>query len=329
MASARAASPPTHQHPPTPARTRVDARVADVGVGEGHKLALVRGIGHDFLVAAHRGVEHDLADLRAALAKADALEHAAVLEHQLGVLLFERVGGGSAHDQARARARRGGAGARRWASPSARRRARRSRAAPSRRGNRARRGGAQRALKGRRTRVARRRRAGTLRAGQRSRLHSEEGFVCVCPLRLQGGGMFGRKRKLSNVSVGGSGVRVARDFKATNTTRTCKGRFLGECVSLAWRPSPCATQRPHWAFSTFSTSPIDCARRVLFGGRHTLAPRRRAAALPDSECDRTQAPRCPHTKSMHSRSVFTFINHHNQLLRASASGARALPPVND
>ncbi len=59
----------------------VDADDPDMGEGEGDDLGGVGGIGQDFLVAGHRGVEADLADRRAGRADPEALDHRAVGEH--------------------------------------------------------------------------------------------------------------------------------------------------------------------------------------------------------------------------------------------------------
>jgi hypothetical protein len=50
--------------------------------GEGDDLRRVAGIGHDLLIAGHRGVEADLADRLAFRAEAPAPDHAAVGQHQ-------------------------------------------------------------------------------------------------------------------------------------------------------------------------------------------------------------------------------------------------------
>ncbi|MNT00812.1 hypothetical protein D3C72_1352560 [compost metagenome] len=60
----------------------VHADVADVGEGEGQDLAHVGGVGQDFLIARHRGVEDHLAEDRADGADADALQDSAVSERE-------------------------------------------------------------------------------------------------------------------------------------------------------------------------------------------------------------------------------------------------------
>ena len=49
---------------------------------EGDELPGVGGIGEDFLVAGHRGVEADLADRLAFRAEAEALQHGPVGKHE-------------------------------------------------------------------------------------------------------------------------------------------------------------------------------------------------------------------------------------------------------
>ena len=52
--------------------------------GEGDDLPGIGGIGEDFLVAGHGGVEAHLADGVAGGAEADAFQHGAVGEHEQG-----------------------------------------------------------------------------------------------------------------------------------------------------------------------------------------------------------------------------------------------------
>ncbi len=59
-----------------------DAGVADVGIGERDDLAGIGRVGQDFLVARHRGVEHDLAGRDAGSADRNAPKHRAVLERE-------------------------------------------------------------------------------------------------------------------------------------------------------------------------------------------------------------------------------------------------------
>jgi hypothetical protein len=58
------------------------ADVADVGLGHGDDLAVVGGIGQDFLVAGHTRVEHDFAGDGAARAEAGSGPDGAVLQRQ-------------------------------------------------------------------------------------------------------------------------------------------------------------------------------------------------------------------------------------------------------
>ncbi|MND98458.1 hypothetical protein D3C80_908100 [compost metagenome] len=60
----------------------VDADIADVGEGEGQDLAHVGGVGQDFLIARHGGVEDHLAEGRADGADADTLQDGAVSERE-------------------------------------------------------------------------------------------------------------------------------------------------------------------------------------------------------------------------------------------------------
>ena len=62
----------------------VGADVADVGEGEGDDLAGIGGVGQDFLVAGHGGVEADFAHGFAFEAKSLAFDHRAVGEDQEG-----------------------------------------------------------------------------------------------------------------------------------------------------------------------------------------------------------------------------------------------------
>mmetsp|Transcript_21341 Transcript_21341/g.53757 ORF Transcript_21341/g.53757 Transcript_21341/m.53757 type:complete len:458 (-) Transcript_21341:84-1457(-) len=74
--------------------TRVDASVADVGMGEGDALALVAGVGQDLLVARERGIEHDLRQPRAFRAEVVTGELGAVLHHQAAIVLLPGASGG-------------------------------------------------------------------------------------------------------------------------------------------------------------------------------------------------------------------------------------------
>ncbi len=60
----------------------IDPVVAYQGIGHGHDLRAVTGVGGDFLVAGHRGVEDDLAAPFSLGGKAAAREYAAVFERQ-------------------------------------------------------------------------------------------------------------------------------------------------------------------------------------------------------------------------------------------------------
>ena len=60
----------------------VGADIADVGKGEGDHLAGKAGVGHDFLVAGHRGVEAEFAHRLPFRSEAPAPRHPAVGEHQ-------------------------------------------------------------------------------------------------------------------------------------------------------------------------------------------------------------------------------------------------------
>ena len=60
----------------------VDPDIADVREGEGHDLGHVRGVGQDLLVAAHRGVEADLAHRLADRAGAIALQDGPVRQRE-------------------------------------------------------------------------------------------------------------------------------------------------------------------------------------------------------------------------------------------------------
>ena len=69
----------------------VDPRVADQGIGHGHHLALVGGVGEDFLVAGHAGVEDHLPQDLSPSGEGKALENVPVLkDQQRGRLLFEQ-----------------------------------------------------------------------------------------------------------------------------------------------------------------------------------------------------------------------------------------------
>ncbi len=54
---------------------RIGADIADMREGEGDDLTGIGGIGHDLLIAGHRGVEADLAHRLALGAQASALQH--------------------------------------------------------------------------------------------------------------------------------------------------------------------------------------------------------------------------------------------------------------
>ena len=62
----------------------VGADIADMREREGDDLSGIGGVGEDFLIAGHRGVEAHLADRVAGGAEAEAFEHGAVGEHQEG-----------------------------------------------------------------------------------------------------------------------------------------------------------------------------------------------------------------------------------------------------
>ena len=66
----------------------VDAVVADEGVGHQHHLVGIAGIGHDLLIAHHRGIEHQLAQRIRFRAEADAHELSAVCQHQLALFHY-------------------------------------------------------------------------------------------------------------------------------------------------------------------------------------------------------------------------------------------------
>ena len=59
---------------------KVDARVANHRVGHRHDLPLVGGIGQDFLIAGHRGVETHLPGCRSLRSKSVATEHRTVFK---------------------------------------------------------------------------------------------------------------------------------------------------------------------------------------------------------------------------------------------------------
>ena len=56
----------------------VGADVADMGIGQRHQLTGIRRIGQDFLIAGHRGVEHDFANGQAGGANRPAPENGTV-----------------------------------------------------------------------------------------------------------------------------------------------------------------------------------------------------------------------------------------------------------
>ena len=56
----------------------VCAHIAHMGEGEAHDLARIGGIGEDFLVPGHRGVEAKLGDGAAGRARAFAVKHCSV-----------------------------------------------------------------------------------------------------------------------------------------------------------------------------------------------------------------------------------------------------------
>src|SRR5699024_1751200 len=68
-----------------------DAVVADDGVGHHHQLVGVGRVGHDFLVAHHGGVEHDLAHPVPPGAEAAAPVLAAVGQHDLAVIVSDHL----------------------------------------------------------------------------------------------------------------------------------------------------------------------------------------------------------------------------------------------
>ena len=80
----------------------VGADIADMREGEGDDLPGIGGIGEDFLIAGHGGVEAHLADRMAGRAEAHAFQHGAVGEHQqrgrlglrpAGIVLLVRIAG--------------------------------------------------------------------------------------------------------------------------------------------------------------------------------------------------------------------------------------------
>ena len=84
-----------HHQPAHGGHTRLivlvgDAVVADERIGHHHRLRGVAGIGHDFLIADHGSVEHQLAYRVVHGAEARALMHAAVFHHQHAPLYFLR-----------------------------------------------------------------------------------------------------------------------------------------------------------------------------------------------------------------------------------------------
>ena len=68
----------------------IGADIADMGEGEGDDLARIGGIGHDLLVAGHRGVEADLADRLAFGPESPAPDDAAVGEDQYARRILRR-----------------------------------------------------------------------------------------------------------------------------------------------------------------------------------------------------------------------------------------------
>jgi hypothetical protein len=60
----------------------VGSHVSDVWKREGDDLARIGGIGQDFFVSGHGGIEAHLADRMAGRAQAEALDHGAVRQHQ-------------------------------------------------------------------------------------------------------------------------------------------------------------------------------------------------------------------------------------------------------
>jgi hypothetical protein len=62
----------------------VHADIADMGEGEGHDLPGIGGVGHDLLVARHRGVEAQLGHAHARRAEPVAVEQGAVGKGEAG-----------------------------------------------------------------------------------------------------------------------------------------------------------------------------------------------------------------------------------------------------
>jgi hypothetical protein len=62
----------------------VHADIADMGEGEGHDLPGIGGVGHDLLVARHRGVEAELGHAHARRAEPVAVEQGAVGKREAG-----------------------------------------------------------------------------------------------------------------------------------------------------------------------------------------------------------------------------------------------------
>ena len=60
----------------------IGADIADMGEGEGDDLPRVARIGHDLLIAGHRGVEADLADRLPLRAEAPAPDQGPVRQRQ-------------------------------------------------------------------------------------------------------------------------------------------------------------------------------------------------------------------------------------------------------
>ena len=78
---------PPHHHPGGDGVLRLvilggDAGIADMGEGEGDDLAGIGGIGHDLLIAGHRGVEDQFGHHLSGGAEAPAVKDCAVCKHQ-------------------------------------------------------------------------------------------------------------------------------------------------------------------------------------------------------------------------------------------------------
>ncbi len=94
---------------PDPARLGVlvvDARIADVGGGLHHDLAVVGGVGERLLVAGHAGVEDDLAHGAPGGAVGPSAQHVAVLQDEQGRAARGQAGGGVGAHLSPPRARR-------------------------------------------------------------------------------------------------------------------------------------------------------------------------------------------------------------------------------